>query len=489
VPPQFDAAAERSLSCFRAMIDVSYLWQSLPEPVKEWIIKISVTIAIALAWHWWCQRQAVVPPPPRNHDPHHVHATHTTRKIQQGVDRAALDPLPQDLLLEERVEDTEDTHVSDTHINNNPDDDTSEDTTFTAEKESEDTPQEALNNVARNDTTTANRRSDTSLSGQTLRNRSTVTPSSSQNVPVFRNKSREHPGLEHFWRWCDIECSLFRVYSLGGTNDNENDIIPPFIPHSRRGNVKVSLQVINRTGWTILVYWKNYKGTEDFKGRIQPNTQWNQQTWIEHPWVFRDEATGRVLVHYIPERIIPHCTMQPTVDENDTTVGVHRFIIDMARDEDNDDSKNYLVEIQDSVLPFPARKHFKSIEQAVDFALLHMHRMNYQGWDVLIKYLTNILFDPGNSKFRCIRIANPKFSTNVWQTPAKGLLLAIGFVEHGAYVELGTAKPLLNDQKKMLSTILFSINIWKQKQLPAQPVGADDGFGRAGFGRAGDMNF
>ena len=316
-----------------------------------------------------------------------------------------------------------------------------------------------------------------SSEGRTLRTPTTDTP---QPI-VFRNTSRKHPGLQAFWHWCDTECSLFRVYSL--TTKHSSDCIPPFLPRSRQGQVQVSLRVTNRTHRTIGVYWLTYKGSESLKGRIRPQATWRQQTWIEHPWVFRDEDSGAVLLHYVPERIIPTCDLQPTVDEEDPTIGVHRFTLDTP----STDSPHW-VEITDPVLPLPARQHFQSIEQAVDFALLHMHRTNYTGWDVLVKYLTNILYNPAHAKYRQIRVANPTFGPAVWQhTAARGLLLALGFVEQGAHVELGTHRPLTRDQLQMLSTVLLRIRVWKQAALPPQPRGAD-GYGRAGFGRAGAMS-
>ena len=48
---------------------------------------------------------------------------------------------------------------------------------------------------------------------------------------------------------------------------------------------------------------------------------------------------------------------------------------------------------------------------------------------ILQKYIQNIIDFPNDIQYRYIRIANPKFSDYVWNTPAKGVLLAYNFIE------------------------------------------------------------
>jgi hypothetical protein len=84
------------------------------------------------------------------------------------------------------------------------------------------------------------------------------------------------------------------------------------------------------------------------------------------------------------------------------------------------------------------------------------------------------------------------------------LLLAVGFVECGAHLELGSSgsasserTPLRRDRVQDVALLLFEV---EQSQsltntnatansagARRQPLGAD-GFGRAGYGRAGGMN-
>ena len=82
----------------------------------------------------------------------------------------------------------------------------------------------------------------------------------------------------------------------------------------------------------------------------------------------------------------------------------------------------------------------------------------------------------------------------------RGLLLAIGFVDVGMYAELGCAsKPLSPERIQDVALLTYQIQEWYAKELSLgaadsvgaggqqQPEGAD-GFGRAGFGRAGHIN-
>lgn len=473
-------------------------WYSLSPGVREWIVKIVVTVVIALLWHVWLgggtAREEYREADLSNGNP-------KDNGRRRGVDRTTLEPLPEDLVLEERVSTTIDDPVTNTTTINDEDKDNDDgdnnlidsENAARIEKEHNDkdnnateqtnaTEDVAPRSARRQNPSPAN--TETSNTGRTLRTR--AGPTTTDRPLIFANQSRDHPGLEAFWQWCDVECSLFRIYSRGRKDGTA--VHPPYIPRSRSGQVKVSLQCTNRTGINIQVYWMDYKGKHVPKGKIRPGTTWTQVTWIEHPWIFSNAETDEILLYYIPDRIIPTCAEKPTVDVHDPDVGVHRFELVRAFEE-----SPYWIEIRDPVLPFPAKDHIKSPEQAAEWALLHMHRMKYVHWDILVKYLTNILHEPANAKYRQIRIANPTFFQSVWQTPARGLLLAMGFVEQGAFLELGTAKRLTREQVKQLSSLMFSVSIWRKRSEAAdaaleQPAGAD-GFGRAGYGRVDGMNY
>jgi hypothetical protein len=285
----------------------------------------------------------------------------------------------------------------------------------------------------------------------------------------------EHPGLGAFHRWCDAEAGLFRIYVVaGGTGGS----IPPYPTGSRRGTVPLQLEVTNALEETLYVDWVNYRGRPENRGTVPPGGTWTQITWIDHPWVFRtavgrggDDEEESVLLHYIPYRVIPSVQEAPTVGSDGRT-GVHRFTIREA-DLGSDDR----CAVDDPVLPHPASRHILTPTAAASWAVLHCRRMGYDGWRVLAKYLTNIVSHPAEPKYRRIRTANAKFNQAIWSTPARGLLLAAGFVEHGAYCELGCDEPLSRDRVQDLALLLFMVERAAARHEKTQ-----------GFGRAGALN-
>jgi hypothetical protein len=326
-----------------------------------------------------------------------------------------------------------------------------------------------------------------------LHRRRTVPPATPppSTAADFGNRVAAHPGLDAFWRWHQEEASLFRIYQLGrdarsGDNDDDSGILP--LPRSsRRGQVQVGIRVQNKSSRRIVVQWINYKGHEQERGKLAPHRgRWEQQSFVEHPWLFRDATTHELLLTYTPESIIPTCDEQPTVDDQEPDVGLHCFTFVDATEE----SPNR-IHIHDAIFPHPARDTLRTPFQAIAWCLLHMHRMDYEHWAVLTIYLKNILLDPARPQYRRLRLANATFGPAMWQTPARGLLLALGFVVQSAFVELGTAAPLGPDSVKLVSEALAGVE-WRQRQAldggnsHSQPAGAD-GFGRAGFGRAGSM--
>jgi len=323
----------------------------------------------------------------------------------------------------------------------------------------------------------ATSRSDTSQSNTS--SSAQITRQESQAPPKFLSNTGEHPGLQALWYWCDTETSLFRDYNLGRTDGEP--VIPPYKPQARRGKVQVKLQVTNATYSDVVVYWINYKGLEEQKGTIPYGHTWNQITWIDHPWVFRERETDKVLLHYIPYRVIPTTDAQPTVDPNDPSIGLQRFTIKPPG------FGPWTCSIHDPVLPAMAKQVLTNQSDAIAWTLLHCQRMDYSGWNTLKKYLSKIVQQPEEVKYRQIRQANPNFFNNVWNTPARGLLLAVGFVEHEGFVELGTSQRLSRQRVQDISQLLFQVEFWHDYyggNTGEQPLGAD-GYGRPGFGRAG----
>ena len=364
--------------------------------------------------------------------------------------------------------------------------------------------------------------------------------SNSNNAIVFANQSHHHPGLAGFWYWCDVESSLYRIYNLGRTDGH--DVIPPYIPKSRAGRVQIHLQVTNRSNLPVNVYWTNYRGDEVYKGHLTADGGvWHQYSWIEHPWVFRHAQDGQVLLHYIPDRILPATALDhtvPTQHEQDgsgfdraaSQTGIHQFAIcnppatipKPPRTDGSNSNINhsinpwstetttipnpFCIALDDPILPFPAQHTIgSSIEDAVAWTIRHMLRVAQQSsqimvvnWDLILQYLDKIVQHPTQAQYRRIRLANPTFSSQIWNTPARGLFLAAGFVEQGSHAELGTnGTDFPTSCVTELSQTIQWIRHWKD-QWPTllqyqndviQPDGAESGTGRAGFGVAGSNAF
>jgi PUB domain/VHL beta domain len=295
-----------------------------------------------------------------------------------------------------------------------------------------------------------------------------------QNRPRFKQDTFAHPGLGSFWHWCDVETSLFRIFTITRKDGVIDDTtIPPYNPSSRRGTVPINIIVTNDlVDLSITVYWIDFKGKHIPKGTINPNGgRWQQWTWIDHPWIFCvTDPEERTILHYVPYKAIP-----TTLDESSDSTsslstaadathgeeekgGVHRFSISSPPV-----NSLYSCQVADLIFPHPASKHILTPHKAAEFALLHCNRMSYNRWSVLKKYVSNILQHPENPLCRQIRTSNPTFAESVWNTPARGILLAAGFIEHGAYVEFGSADPVPHDVVQDLTLLLYNIELWEAK--------------------------
>jgi hypothetical protein len=213
------------------------------------------------------------------------------------------------------------------------------------------------------------------------------------------------------------------------------------------------------------------------RGKLPSTGFFHQTTWIGHPWTFRYQDTGELLLHFIPFRVIPTTDAVPTTDPEDPDVGIHAFTIQRPTGETD------LCAIHDAVLPC-MEDTLTTPQSAVAWSFQHMTRMDYMYGETLAKYLTNIVRHPGNPKYRQIRTAGNVFYQQVWNSAARGLLLAAGFVEEGPYAELGSMCPLPRERVQELSTLLFYLEQWRRVRDHAtpyvQPSGADGG-GRANF--------
>jgi hypothetical protein len=104
----------------------------------------------------------------------------------------------------------------------------------------------------------------------------------------------------------------------------------------------------------------------------------------------------------------------------------------------------------------------------------------------------------GQPKYRKLRICNPIFQRNVYNTGARGILLALGFEEYNGYMEAGAAQGIMltDERREMFYRACESIRLMENEKIKSnretqhmqqQPMGVD-GLGRAGFGYAGSIN-
>lgn len=308
--------------------------------------------------------------------------------------------------------------------------------------------------------------------------------------------------MEEFAHWYEVETSLYRIYTLVH-RDPSVVTVPPYVPHSHRGNVSIELHVTNNTDRTINVFWVDFQGNYVPKGTIpRHNGVWTQTTWIDHPWVFQDATASTPYLYYVPYRAIPTIPVAPTIG-SDGSIGLHKFALtnSSSNSSSNSDDHLYHIGIRDEIMPFPGISQLHQPLHAVIWTLRHLsrayatssHHSLFSDVDTLQKYLINILNHPDRPKYRQLRIASDSFRS-IWASPLRGLLLAIGFVEVGPCAELGCHdKALSSHRVQDVALLSYLLNEWKWKEtesaaLPEQqPHGATDGFGRAGFGRAGAM--
>jgi len=315
----------------------------------------------------------------------------------------------------------------------------------------------------------------------------TATATATVTAPKMKS-STKHPGLKGFHVWMDAITDLYRVFHIG-KRDDDGDVYPN-IPRSERGRAPIAMTVTNTMMIDINVFWIDFKGNEIKKGCIRPNGgHINITTWVGHPWIFRAKETGRMLLYYVPYRVIPvigsqwnaNDELDDGYDDDDYAVGKHQFTITSPK-EDGD-----LCAVEDKILPFPAATRITSVDQALKFACQQLERENVLP-KVLLKYLYNIMLEPHESKYRQIRVANKAFFNNVWCNGGRGVLEALGFEEMGAYAEMGPGEGyfLPQDRIKDLSSAIVKLEELVKsmedvsKAKITQPQGAD-GSGRAQF--------
>ena len=352
--------------------------------------------------------------------------------------------------------------------------------------------------------------------------------------PIELKSQAKHPGLHHYYKWHATSTSLYRVYAIpfyeneAGNGKKYHPAILPMHPSSERGNVSVYIEVTNRTSHNVDVYWLDYKGREVYKGSMSSHGgTWTQTTYIGHPWTFRKgEGEENVLLRYTPFRIVPSIAGAETAKRGGGTVeGTQKFIV-------RDVLKGHAMRwnwrcvpvcwVEDDILPEPPLvpvdnrqsiadnvSSFSNSElnDAIQWSCQQIQREDaiYHGKGVtsakrLLQYLKNICLQPTDPKYRRLRLGNRIFREVIYNTGARGVLLALGFEEIRGHMECGPGggRTLGMERIQQISDAMLMVHETLKVMegctrsdgsdaVLAQPLGSD-GFGRAGFGYAGEMN-
>lgn len=63
-------------------------------------------------------------------------------------------------------------------------------------------------------------------------------------------------------------------------------------PRSLQSELIAYVKFINRTQQIVDLFWLDYTGTRVKYGTLQPGGQYAVDTFVTHPWIFRDAETG-----------------------------------------------------------------------------------------------------------------------------------------------------------------------------------------------------
>merc|ERR1712198_595126 len=81
--------------------------------------------------------------------------------------------------------------------------------------------------------------------------------------------------------------------------DEEEEFPPAACTHvgqkSINGLTRSTVTFKNLAKSTVKILWLDYKGQEVFYKNLAPGAFYNQPTYVTHPWIARDIATGELL--------------------------------------------------------------------------------------------------------------------------------------------------------------------------------------------------
>lgn len=69
----------------------------------------------------------------------------------------------------------------------------------------------------------------------------------------------------------------------------------PFGLRSITGDHQYELTVVNETDTLLHVFWVDYHGKETFNGQLPAHQMMKSNTFVTHPWIFRNANTGKLV--------------------------------------------------------------------------------------------------------------------------------------------------------------------------------------------------
>jgi len=65
---------------------------------------------------------------------------------------------------------------------------------------------------------------------------------------------------------------------------------------SIEGSTSTSVKFVNNSNEVVNIYWKDYQGNEKFYNKLAPGQSYDQQTFVTHPWIVRDQSNKKILL-------------------------------------------------------------------------------------------------------------------------------------------------------------------------------------------------